>query len=295
MPRELDGFTLEGELEDPIGDLAHSPEHRLVHRYTDRLLLLVTDRCFRYCRFCFRRHWTGRGLSRFGAEERGRVESYLDQHPEIREVILSGGDALSLPPEDLIPLVQGIRAKGKLVRLSTRAASLAPQHITEELLQQLGIYGGVWWIHHVNHPDEIHEGFRAAVSLIARSGIAQVSQSVLLSDINDSPDVLISLFESLALMGIKPYYLFYTDLAAGTASWRVPLEKALKIWKDVKTKASRLVLPTFAVDLPGGRGKMEVETSLLRSGPEGWTFRAMDGGEVLYPRTDASLKSLRKT
>lgn len=281
-------------MDDPIGDLAHSPAPRLVHRYPDRLLVLTTDRCFRYCRFCFRRHWTARGLSRFDAEDRARLDAYLLGHPEVREVILSGGDALTLADAELIPLLELLRSRGRLVRLSTRLASLSPERLSTALLEALSRLGGVWWIHHVNHPDELHAGFRDTVRRLMAVGVAQLSQSVLLADLNDDADTLVQLFEGLALVGVKPYYLFYTDLAAGTVSWRVDLERALEIWGRVKSRASRLVLPTFAVDLPGGRGKVEVETHLLRSGPEGWVFRAPDGGEVLYPRVPAP-SSVRTT
>lgn len=281
-------------MDDPIGDLAHSPVPRLVHRYPDRLLVLTTDRCFRYCRFCFRRHWTARGLSRFDAGDRARLDAYLLGHPEIREVILSGGDALTLADAELIPLLELLRARGRLVRLSTRLASLSPERLSSALLEVLSRLGGVWWIHHVNHPDELHAGFRDTVRRLMAVGVPQLSQSVLLADLNDDAHTLLQLFGGLAQVGVKPYYLFYTDLAAGTVSWRVDLERALEIWGRVKSRASRLVLPTFAVDLPGGRGKVEVETHLLRSEPEGWVFRAPDGGEVLYPRVSAP-SSVRTT
>lgn len=272
------------ELSDPIGDLVHSPEFRFVHRYPDRLLILTTDRCFRYCRFCFRKHWTGRGLAAFGPEERDRLGSYLDRHPQVREVILSGGDALTLPNSELIPLLRLVRQRGRLVRLSTRLASLAPQRLDSDLLQALGELGGIWWLHHVNHPDELHEGFQTVVRQLSRMGVGQVSQSVLLADLNDDPQVLLDLFTGLSRLGVKPYYLFYTDLAAGTSDWRLDLEDALEVWNQVKNQASRLILPTFAVDLPGGRGKVEVETHFLRTTEQGWVFRSSDGSEVLYPR-----------
>jgi lysine 2,3-aminomutase len=286
VPRWGEDLKFPEELDDPIGDLVHSPQERLVHRYPDRLLVLTTDRCFRYCRFCFRRHWTGRGLARFTEEDRQRLETYLVQHSEVREVILSGGDALTLPDEDLFPLLSLIRSLGRMVRLSTRTASLAPQRVTHELLERLEALGGIWWIHHVNHPDELHQGFQQTVKKLFQAGVAQVSQTVLLSKLNDQPTILLNLFEQLALLGIKPYYLFYTDLASGTRSWRTSLDRALEIWQEVKLKASRLVLPTFAVDLPGGKGKVEVEASLLSSDERGWTFRAPDGSLVLYPRSD---------
>lgn len=233
-------------------------------------------------------------MARFEEEDRQRLGSYLDQHPEVHEVILSGGDALTLPNAQLIPLLQIIRDRKRLVRLSTRLASLHPQRLDSELLSALERLGGIWWLHHVNHPDEIHEGFRSVVRDLFRAGVGQVSQSVLLADINDDPEILLELFGLLAGRGVKPYYLFYTDLAAGTSGWRLDLEDALDIWRRLKERASRLVLPTFAVDLPGGRGKVEVEANLLRIIEEGWVFQAPDGSEVLYPRAGV-LKRVRKT
>ncbi len=295
IPRKGDNVTLPGELDDPLGDQIHSPGPRLVHHYPDRLLVLTTDRCFRYCRFCFRKHWTGKGITGFNIEDRIRLTDYLNAHKEIREVIFSGGDVLTLDDQNLISLVHEVRALGKIIRISTRVASLAPHRLTQGLCRGLGQDGGVWWIHHVNHPDELHEGFRHSVKNLHLGLIGQVSQSVMLSGISDDAEVLLELFTSLMEIGVKPYYLFFPDLASGTSAWRLNLEDALEVWHGVKARASRLVLPTFAVDLPGGRGKVEVESHLLRSSREGWYFRAPDGGEVLYPRLEAELSKTLST
>ena len=273
------------ESADPIGDTRYLVAPRLVHHYADRALLLVSDRCATYCRFCFRRHFTGNGGGRVSDAQLEEACTYLQRTPSVKEILLSGGDPLMLSDADLARIMQRLRAvdPAYTFRVCTRMPVVLPARVTDGLARMLGSFGSVWVVIHANHPRELTEELRTGVHRLLAAGVPVVNQSVLLRTINDSADTLEQLFRGLLRMGVKPYYLFQGDLASGTAHFRVPLDRGLSLMHELRRRLSGLALPTYAVDLPGG-GKVPVESSLLRTEREAFVFRGPDGGEYRYPR-----------
>ncbi|MCL1817474.1 MAG: KamA family radical SAM protein, partial [Spirochaetaceae bacterium] len=208
----------DGELSDPLGDAAHTKSPRLIHHYPDRALLLVTDECAMACRYCFRRYYTGRGAGPIRGEELRGVAAYLAAHPEIRELVLSGGDPLTLEDEQLFALIARLRKArpGLILRLSTRVPVALPSRVTKSLARGLSLRQPLWGVIHINHPRELGLACGEALRRLAAAGVPLLSQTVLLRGVNDSEDVLEELFRGLIARRVKPYYLFQADLAEGT-------------------------------------------------------------------------------
>jgi lysine 2,3-aminomutase len=286
IPRKGELVTLPVETPDPIGDRRYLVEERLVHHYRDRVLLLVNDRCATYCRHCFRRHFTGHGGGRITEEQLDRVCGYLQRTPAVKEILLSGGDPLMLPDAELDKILTRVKLINPdyIIRLCTRMPVVLPSRITHQLAATLGRHGSVWAIIHTNHPREITDEFRHAVKTFMAEGIPVLNQAVLLRGINDRVDTLEQLFRGLVQAGVKPYYLFQGDLAAGTSHFRVPVERGIELMRELRSRLSGIAIPTYAVDLPDGGGKVPVEASLLRTEAEWYVFRGPEGGEYRYPR-----------
>lgn len=277
------------ELDDPLGAANYMAAPRLVHQYKNRCLLLTTSTCFSYCRFCFRRSFAGQGENFISAEELAEVCKYLSEHEELQEILLSGGDPLTASDRALSELFESLRAArpGILIRLCTRAPVFAPERFTPQLLELLKKSKPVWVIPHINHPAEISEQWspetRECLESIVGSGIPVQSQTVLLRGINDNVEVLARLFNDLVHIGVKPGYLFQGDLAKGTAHFRVPLDKGVKLVKALKKEVSGLSMPVYAVDLPGGGGKVNIlNTRFVREG-ENWKTIDENGKAWFYP------------
>jgi lysine 2,3-aminomutase len=287
IPTEKELATLPYESTDPIGDTRYLVTDRLVHHYPDRALLLVSDRCATYCRFCFRRHFTGHGGGRISEEQLEDACRYLSRTRTVREVLLSGGDPLMLSDRDLEQVVGRLKQVDPdyIIRICTRMPVFLPARVTEDLAGMLGRYGSVWVVIHANHPRELTDEFRRGIRLLLAAGIPIVNQSVLLRNINDDPDTLEQLFRGLVRCGVKPYYLFQGDLASGTAHFRVPLSRGIELMQKLRARLSGLALPTYAVDLPGG-GKVPVESALLRVEADAYVLRGPDGAEYRYPREE---------
>jgi lysine 2,3-aminomutase len=286
VPRKEEQIVLPYESTDPIGDQRYLVAPRLIHHYPDRVLLLVSDRCATYCRYCFRRHFTGNGGGQITPEQLEAACGYLERTPSVHEVLLSGGDPLMLSDRDLEQVVKRLLQvdSGYILRLCTRMPVVHPARVTGDLAAMLGSAGSVWAVIHTNHPRELTEEFRAAVRRFITAGVPVLSQSVLLRGINDRVETLEELFRGLVKAGVKPYYLFQGDLAAGTAHFRVSLEKGISLMKDLRARLSGIALPTYAVDLPSGGGKVPVESSLLRVEEDAYVLGGPDGGEYRYPR-----------
>jgi lysine 2,3-aminomutase len=286
IPRAGELVSLPYESEDPIGDRRYLVTERLIHHYSDRALLLVSDRCATYCRHCFRRHFTGHGGGRLTAAQLETACAYLAATPAIREVLLSGGDPLMLSDQELQTVMSRLKRvdPGYILRLCTRMPVVLPSRITDGLACVLQGFEGVWVVIHANHPRELGSEFRAAVKRLLGAGAPVVNQAVLLRGVNDDVVTLEALFRGLLGAGVKPYYLFQGDLATGTAHFRVDLGHGIQLMRELRGRLSGMALPTYAVDLPGGGGKVPVEQSLLRVEPEAYILRGGDGAEYRYPR-----------
>lgn len=286
VPREEERRVLPYESEDPLADERYRVTSRVIHHYRDRVLILANDRCATYCRHCFRRHFTAHGSGRISEEEIDEAAHYLAGHPECREALISGGDPLLLSNGLLEKLLRGLRtARPELIlRLATRVPVVQPSRITEELAKLLAAHAPLWVVIQVNHPREITERFRQATALLVDRGVPIVNQSVLLRGVNDHADTLEELFRELVRCRVKPYYLFQGDLAAGTSHFRTSIDDGLRLMRELRRRLSGLALPAYAVDLPGGGGKiMLTEASIVRREPGWYILQDPDGREHRYP------------
>ncbi|MBN2508931.1 MAG: KamA family radical SAM protein [Spirochaetales bacterium] len=290
-PSAEEGFVCPCENPDPLGEGYSSPVPRLVHRYRDRVLVLVTGRCAAYCRYCFRRSETTSRLPALDEREIGPMIDYLADHPEVHEILFSGGDPLTLSNEDLMKILSRFRqqSSGRVFRIGTRMPIADPQRIHGELISGLSSVGPVWIVVQCNHRDELTKEAADALGLFIRGGIPVVSQTVLLKGVNDSVQVLKDLFHRLVELGVKPYYLFQGDLAPGTSHFRVPLAKGIALVTELRTHISGLSMPVYAVDLPDGGGKIPLtESYFMEETKEVFRFRSIDGTIHDYPKEGGS-------
>jgi len=252
--------TTPSELDDPIGDLAHSPVVGIVHRYPDRVLLNALKTCAVYCRFCFRREQVGPHNKALSDIQITEALEYIRTHDSIWEVILSGGDPMMLPPAKLASIASALNemCHVRVMRLHTRLPAVAPERITADLIAALRIVTPTYVAVHVNHPDEITDDVRDALARMADAGIPLLGQTVLLRGINDDAAVLEKLFRRLVEVRVKPYYLHIADKARGTAHFRTCIQTGQNLMRDLRGDVSGLCLPTLVLDIPGGYGKVPV-------------------------------------
>ena len=279
--RELQ--ILPQELEDPIGDDAHRPVQGLTHRYPDRVILHATQTCEVYCRFCFRREAVGENGT-LAEEEFSKVISYLRDHPQIWEVILTGGDPLVLSPrriKDMLDRLAEIPSV-QVIRFHTRIPVVAPEKINDALIAAMDIRPAVWLVVHSNHVDEITPEVETAFRRLSRAGIPLLSQTVLLRGVNASADQLEALFRALIRNRVKPYYLHHPDLAKGTGHFRLPIHEGQKIMAELRGRISGTALPTYIIDIPGGFGKVPINSTYLEKSGEGWIVTDPNGAKHLY-------------
>ena len=250
------------ELADPIGDDAHAPVEGIVHRYPDRVLLKLTHVCAVYCRFCFRREMVGPDKpNALSAEALTRALGYIRGDANIWEVILTGGDPLVLSARRLRAVMNELATIDhvKVVRIHTRVPVADPARITPELVRAMKAKGKATWVAvHVNHPRELTDAARAGLARMADAGIPLVSQTVLLRDVNDTPEVLAALMRALVECRIKPYYLHHGDLAPGTGHLRTDLATGQALMRGLHGRVSGLCQPAYVLDIPGGHGKAPV-------------------------------------
>jgi lysine 2,3-aminomutase len=275
--------TLPEERADPIGDLAHSPVEGIVHRYPDRVLLKPLHVCPVYCRFCFRREMVGpEGLGTLNSEQLGACFAYIAAHPEIWEVILTGGDPLILAPRRLRNIIEALDKipHVKTIRVHTRVPVADPDLIDSDLIAALKasskpVYIGV----HANHPRELSPPARAALARLADAGIPLLSQTVLLRGVNNDPEVMAELMRAFVENRVRPYYLHHPDLAPGTARFRVTIEEGRALMRALRGNLSGIAMPTYVLDIPGGHGKSPVGPDYVH-GDQVEDFR---GGRHAYP------------
>jgi lysine 2,3-aminomutase len=281
-----------GERADPIGDKSFSPVEGIVHRYHDRVLLKLLHSCPVYCRFCFRREVVGPGAPTILAPEAlDAALGYIAAHSEVWEVILTGGDPLTLSPRRLDEVMQRLGAIDHvaIIRLHTRVPALDPDKITPDLVASLRRSGKTVYVAlHANHPRELSKAARTACAKLIDSGIPMLGQSVLLAGVNDDFATLEALMRAFVAARITPYYLHQLDLAPGTAHFRVPIEKGLDLMRALRGQVSGLCQPTYMLDIPGGHGKSPIGPDYLTDSRNG-TYEVRDyrGNIHLYPpRTD---------
>ncbi|HRK18199.1 MAG TPA: lysine-2,3-aminomutase-like protein [Hyphomicrobiaceae bacterium] len=273
--RELDHRP--GEDVDPIGDGRHEKVPGLVHRYPDRVLMKLTYTCPVYCRFCFRREMVGKPAGQLIDDDAiGRMIDYVAAHPEIFEIILTGGDPLVLSERRIASVTAKLSAIPHVaaLRWHTRVPVVAPDRITPAMVAALrssskAVYIGI----HTNHADELTGDARAAIARMADAGLALLSQTVLLKGINDDAATLDRLFRALVALRVRPYYLHHADLAPGTAHFRTTIETGQAIMRELRGRLSGIAQPTYVLDIPGGVAKVPVGPSWL----DGGTVTAPDG------------------
>jgi len=279
-----------GETADPIGDDAYSPVPGVVHRYPDRVLLKPTHLCAVYCRFCFRRETVGPGEdATLSDTDLDAAFAYIEAHPAIWEVILTGGDPMILAPRRLKAIAGRLEAIDhvKVIRLHTRVPVADPDRVTPALVEALKCAKAVFVALHANHARELTANARAACARLVDAGIPMVSQSVLLRGVNDTPQALEALMRALVETRIKPYYLHHGDLAPGTSHLRTSLDDGQALMRAIRGELSGLAQPTYVLDIPGGHGKVPVGPTWLEDGvvtdPQGVEHPYLPVGAVAVP------------
>ncbi|MCL2397334.1 MAG: lysine 2,3-aminomutase [Defluviitaleaceae bacterium] len=248
------------DMSDPLHEDTDSPVPGLTHRYPDRVLLLVTDQCAMYCRHCTRRRSVGETDAPMPAEQIYAAIDYIASKPQIRDVLISGGDALLLSDEKLEDMIKRLRAipHVEIIRFGSRLPVVLPQRITDDLCNILKKYHPIWVNTHFNHPDEITEDSKAACERLANAGVPLGNQSVLLAGINDCVHVMKDLVQQLTKIRVRPYYIYQCDLSLGLSHFRTPVSKGIEIIEAIRGHTSGFSVPTFVVDAPGGGGKIPV-------------------------------------
>lgn len=289
IPRIEEEVHLDYETRDPLGDQLYEKTPRLIHHYVDRVLFLVNHQCATYCRFCFRRHFTGEKGQVVSKAEITLAAEYVAQRPEITEVILSGGDPLLIGVQAIRNILKAFRKDRPdlIFRIGSRLPVVSPGSINQQMRDVLKEYAPLWLTLHINHAREITTAFKENIESIRASGVSILSQTVLLKGINDSAEDLEALFKGLLRVGVKPYYLFQGDLASGTSHFRVNLRKGLNLMEQLRQRLSGMAIPNFALDLPGGKGKINLtEDRIVKEDQKWYYLKARDDSIVPYPNEE---------
>jgi len=286
IPRVEETATASWEMSDPCGEDSHSPVPGLVHRYPDRVLFLVTDRCAAYCRYCTRARLVSNATGYDFHPEFEKQIDYVAKTPSIRDVLLSGGDPLLFSDDKLEYLLKRLRAipHVEFLRIGTRIPIFLPQRITPQLCGMLKKYHPLFISVHSNHPRELTTEVREALGRLADAGIPLGNQSVLLRNVNDSAEVMKAHVQKLLMCRVKPYYLYQCDLIAGSAHLRSSVRKGLEIMEQLRGHTTGYAVPQYVIDAPGGGGKVPVnpEYVLSRNG-ERVIIRNYEGQIFEYP------------
>ncbi|MDP3184351.1 MAG: lysine 2,3-aminomutase [Anaerolineales bacterium] len=267
IPRfeEMQAFT--AMMDDSLAEDRHSPVPGLVHRYPDRVLMLVTTQCASYCRYCTRSRIVGDPAATFSRAEFEMQIEYLERTPQVRDVLLSGGDPLVLAPKILDEILSRLREIPhiEIVRIGSRVPVFLPMRVTDELCNMLQKYHPFWLNIHVNHPNEISLELAEACDKLARAGIPLGNQSVLLAGVNDCVHIQRKLVQDLVRIRVRPYYLYQCDLVHGAGHFRTPVAKGIEILEGLRGHTSGFATPLYMVDAPGGGGKIPVMPNYLLS------------------------------
>src|SRR5450432_1751950 len=267
IPRIEETWTSPYDMADPCGEDSHMPVPGLVHRYPDRVLFLVTDRCASYCRYCTRSRLVSNATGYDFHPEFDKQIAYIAAHPEIRDVLLSGGDPLLFSDEKLEDLLTRLRAIPHLefLRIGTRIPIFLPQRITPELCAMLKKFHPLFMSVHSNHPRELTTEVRDALGRLADAGIPLGKQSVLLKHVNDDADVMKALVQKLLMCRVKPYYLYQCDLISGSAHLRASVRQGIEIMQQLRGHTTGYAVPQYVIDAPGGGGKVPVNPEYFLS------------------------------
>ena len=260
IPTALETHKADADLLDPLHEDEDSPVPGLTHRYPDRVLFLITDMCSMYCRHCTRRRFAGQKDDESPQDRIEKALEYIERTPEVRDVLLSGGDALMVSDAKLEYIISRLRAipHVEIVRLGTRTPVVCPQRITPELCEMLKKYHPIWINTHFNHPNEVTPEAIEACNRLANAGVPLGNQSVLLRGVNDCVHVMKKLVHCLVKMRVRPYYIYQCDLSMGLEHFRTPVSKGIEIIEGLRGHTSGYAVPTFVVDAPGGGGKTPV-------------------------------------
>jgi lysine 2,3-aminomutase len=287
IPRSGELHIEPGELEDPLGEDAHRPVPAIFHRYPDRCLLLALDRCAIYCRHCNRRRLVGQAESAISRQDLSDAVDYIRRTPAIRDVLISGGDPLTLSTDRLEEIIAAVRSIDhvEIVRIGTRVPVVLPMRIDDALCAMLKRYHPLFVNTHFNHPKELTPLARAACERLADAGIPIGNQTVLLRGVNSSARVLRKLFTELLRARVRPYYLFQGDVAEGTGHLRTSVETGIALMEQLRGHISGLAVPHLVIDTPGGMGKVSIGPDyVVERGPEHWMLRNYEGRTVRYPQ-----------
>jgi lysine 2,3-aminomutase len=294
VPRGGEMKVAPEEMLDPVGEENTKPVDGIVHRYPDRVLFLVTDRCAAYCRYCTRSRLVSNAQDyNFHPEFESGLE-YIRTHPEIRDVLLSGGDPLLLSDKKLDYLLGELRKIPHLefIRIGTRIPVFLPQRITPELCDIFKKHGPIWISIHVNHPNECSHDLRAACERLSYAGVPIGNQSVLLKHVNDDAEVMKSLIHRLLMMRVRPYYVYQCDLITGSAHLRADPRKGIEIMRSLRGHTTGYAIPQFVIDAPGGGGKIPINPEYVKEvTDEAIIMRNFQGEEYSYPLINSSDKA----
>ena len=294
IPSSAEIYDLCGE-EDPLNE---EPEHQrrenvpslLIHRYPDRVLFRISNSCAMYCRFCTRKRKVGDPCKNPTWEEMAKAILYIKKNPEIRDVILSGGDPFMLPNKLLEKIIKAVhtiisKRENGIIRIGTRVPCVWPQRITPELCDMLKKYHPLYINVHFNHPNEITPESRKACGMLADAGIPLGNQSVLLKGVNDNPETMKKLVQGLVSMRVRPYYIYQCDPVKGANHLRTRVEKGLEIYKALRGHTSGLAVPNFVIDAPGGGGKIPLLPEYVQSiDNEKVVMKNYEGNTHEYPQ-----------
>jgi len=298
IPTSRELQTFDSMMEDSLAEDAHSPVPGLVHRYPDRVLMLVTTQCASYCRYCTRARIVGDPGAQFARQDYDRQIDYIAAHPEIRDVLLSGGDPLVLPQKLLERILSRLRAIDHLeiIRIGSRVPVFMPQRIDESLVNMLKQFHPLWMNIHFNHAKELSPEVAAACARLADAGIPLGAQTVLLAGVNDCPNVMKDLVHKLVKNRVRPYYFYQCDLVEGAGHFRTPVSKGIEIIESLRGHTSGYAIPTYVVDAPGGGGKIPVGPQyLLSQMPGKVVLRNYEGYITTYTEPEDYTKHDPKT
>ena len=286
IPNIKESYIAPGESPDPVGEEGTMPVPGIVHRYPDRVLFLVTDRCASYCRYCTRSRLVSNAQSYDFHPELEQGLKYIESHPEIRDVLISGGDPLLLSDAKIDSLLGRLRAipHVEFIRMGSRIPVFLPQRITPELAEIFRKHGPIWMSIHTNHPKEVTQELAVACERLSLAGVPLGSQSVLLDGINDSVEVMKSLVHRLLMIRVRPYYLYACDLIEGSTHFRAPIQKGIEIIRGLRGHTTGYSIPQLVVDGPGGGGKIPLNPEYVQAIHDGvLELRNFEDRTYIYP------------